>query len=378
MNTADNEADPQSPLGETPGSDGAKDRQRSRDRDRSDGGENRKSTEGYATNQQEKRAPDVGAGRESDQNQPGSSGRNPRERNTGGQPPRGQNRPPQNPREASRQEPSRRNNQHAQGQPVNARQGSQRKPDEAQRSQSRQSNQAGQKVLQRNKGKATVSTPRQDKRVNGGESGAGQGRRNNKNESVNEYNKRHKGEKIIEKIAGPDTVRRHPSKLSRIFDHFANKVTKVTGSPWAFIVAFIVIIVWAISGPIFGFSDTWQLVINTGTTIITFLMVFVIQQSQNKDTLALQMKLNELIASNKEASNRLIDIEDLTEEELIIIKDYYIKLSAISKKEKELQRSHSIEDLETGEIEECSEDYVQKGAEAKKQQMGSGRQSQNK
>lgn len=377
MNTADKEAGPQSPLGENPGSDGSKDRQRSRDRDRSKGDGNRKNDEGYASSRQEKRAPDVGAGQESDQNQPDSSGQNPPEKTTGGQPPRGQNRPPQKPRDSSRQAPSRRDNQNVQGQRVNAGQG-QRKPDEAQRSQSRQGNQGGQNELQRNKGKATVSTPRQDKRVNGGGSGAGQGRRNNRNDSVNEYNKRNKGEKIVEKIAGPDTVRRHPSKLSRIFDHFANKVTKVTGSPWAFIVAFIVIIVWAISGPIFGFSDTWQLVINTGTTIITFLMVFVIQQSQNKDTLALQMKLNELIASNKEASNRLIDIEDLTEEELIIIKDYYIKLSAISKKEKELQRSHSIEDLETGEIEECSEDYAQKEAETKKQQMGSGRQSKNK
>ena len=81
-------------------------------------------------------------------------------------------------------------------------------------------------------------------------------------------------------------------------------------------------------------------------------MVFVIQQSQNKDTMALQMKLNELIASNKRASNRLIDVEDLTEEELVLIKDYYIKLSSISKKEKELQRSHSIEELETSQIEE--------------------------
>ncbi|UAY55902.1 low affinity iron permease family protein [Arachidicoccus terrestris] len=154
------------------------------------------------------------------------------------------------------------------------------------------------------------------------------------------------------KLQGPDTKRRRTSRLGRIFDRFSGKVTIITGSPWSFIVAFLVIVVWGVSGPIFDYSDTWQLVINTGTTIVTFLMVFVIQQSQNKDTMALQMKLNELIASNKRASNRLIDVEDLTEEELVLIKDYYIKLSSISKREKELQRSHSIEEMETSQIEE--------------------------
>lgn len=159
----------------------------------------------------------------------------------------------------------------------------------------------------------------------------------------------------------PGKSKKKPNRLSRFFDRFANKVTVVTGSPWAFIFAFIVIIVWAVSGPIFGYSDTWQLVINTGTTIVTFLMVFVIQQSQNKDTMALQLKLNELIASNKRASNRLIDVEDLTEEELKIIKDYYVRLSTISKKEKELRRSHSIEDLETSEIDMDEEDNNDNG-----------------
>lgn len=163
--------------------------------------------------------------------------------------------------------------------------------------------------------------------------------------------------KLLDSGEQPGKKRKRPNKLSRFFDRFANKITVVTGSPWAFILAFIVIIVWAVSGPIFGYSDTWQLVINTGTTIVTFLMVFVIQQSQNKDTMALQMKLNELIASNEKASNRLIDVEDLTEEELIIIKDYYIRLASISKKEKELQRSHSIEELETAGIDD-EEDEV--------------------
>lgn len=159
------------------------------------------------------------------------------------------------------------------------------------------------------------------------------------------------GAKLTSKKAA--TPKKHrTSKIGRVFDRFSGRVTVITGSPWAFILAFLVIIVWAVSGPIFKYSDTWQLVINTGTTIVTFLMVFVIQQSQNKDTMALQMKLNELIASNQKASNRLIDVEDLTEEELVLIKDYYIQLSSLSKKEKELQRSHSIEEMETAEIEQ--------------------------
>src|ERR687896_384867 len=100
------------------------------------------------------------------------------------------------------------------------------------------------------------------------------------------------------------------NKLNGFFDRFSAKMTKLTGSPWAFIIACSAIIIWAVTGPMFGFSDTWQLIINTSTTIITFLMVFIIQQTQNKDTMALQLKLNELIASHDKASNRLIDIED--------------------------------------------------------------------
>jgi len=128
------------------------------------------------------------------------------------------------------------------------------------------------------------------------------------------------------------------------FDTFSKKVTKATGSPKAFMLAFAVIIVWAVLGPLFDFSDTWQLVINTGTTIITFLMVFVIQQSQNKDTMALQLKLNELIASSDRASNKLVDIEDLTEEELDKLKTFYIKLSALAKKEDDSFTSHSLDE----------------------------------
>src|SRR5688572_872979 len=112
------------------------------------------------------------------------------------------------------------------------------------------------------------------------------------------------------------TLKKKKAGARVLFEKIAGKITHGTGSPLAFIIAAMIIIVWLVSGPLFGFSDTWQLIINTGTTIITFLMVFVIQHSQNKDTMALQLKLNELNASHDKASNRLIDIEDLTEEEL--------------------------------------------------------------
>lgn len=134
--------------------------------------------------------------------------------------------------------------------------------------------------------------------------------------------------------------------LSALFQKMSAKVTKASGSPLAFSIALIVVLIWGITGPIFGFSDTWQLVINTGTTIITFLMVFIIQQSQNKDTTAIQLKLNELIACNERASNRLVDIEDLTEEELEKIRKFYVKLSALAEKEGDVSSSHSLSEAE--------------------------------
>jgi low affinity Fe/Cu permease len=133
-------------------------------------------------------------------------------------------------------------------------------------------------------------------------------------------------------------------KFALIFEKFSAKVTKATGSPLAFILAMAVIVVWGLCGPLFGYSDTWQLVINTGTTIITFLMVFVIQQSQNKDTLALQLKLNELIAASSTASNRLIDVEDLTAEDLAILKRFYIRLAMLAEKEDDIHATHSIDE----------------------------------
>jgi low affinity Fe/Cu permease len=134
--------------------------------------------------------------------------------------------------------------------------------------------------------------------------------------------------------------------LSKFFDTVATRVTHFAGRPGAFITALVFILMWAATGPLFDFSTTWQLIVNTGTTIITFLMVFIIQQSQNKDTLALQLKLNELIACNEKASNRLIVIEDLTEEELIVLKKFYVKLSSLAEHENDLHSSHSIDEAD--------------------------------
>src|SRR6188508_2729633 len=113
----------------------------------------------------------------------------------------------------------------------------------------------------------------------------------------------------------------------RLFTRFAKWASKATGRPSAFILAVTILVVWAVSGPIFGFSDTWQLIINTGTTIVTFLMVFLIQNTQNRDCEALQVKLDELIRANKGAHNALLDLEELEEEELDTIRDDYEKLA---------------------------------------------------
>jgi low affinity Fe/Cu permease len=107
-----------------------------------------------------------------------------------------------------------------------------------------------------------------------------------------------------------------------------------------------VIVIWAVTGPIFRFSDTWQLVINTGTTIVTFLMVFLIQRTQNKDALAIHLKLNEIVAALEGASNRLIDVEDLTEDEVQLLHEHYQKLVAMAKSDMKLTVSHSIEEAQ--------------------------------
>lgn len=136
------------------------------------------------------------------------------------------------------------------------------------------------------------------------------------------------------------------SALGQRLERCSRLVTNWTGSSWAFAIAFLVIIGWLASGPFFHYSDTWQLVINTGTTIVTFLMVFLIQRAQNKDALAVHLKLNELVAAIEGASNRLIDVEDLTEADLIKLHRYYQRLAVMAKKDMSLTETHSVEEAE--------------------------------
>src|ERR1041385_8454585 len=126
----------------------------------------------------------------------------------------------------------------------------------------------------------------------------------------------------------------------------ATRVTDWAGSTTGFLFAAGTIVLWLVSGPFFHFSDTWQLSINTITTIVTFLMVFLIQRSQNKDSMAIQLKLNELVAAMIGASNRLIDVEDLSEQDLKVLHRHYQRLVQISKKDQDLTKSHSIEEAD--------------------------------
>src|SRR5215208_907190 len=129
-------------------------------------------------------------------------------------------------------------------------------------------------------------------------------------------------------------------------ERMSTVITHWTGSTAAFALACLVILAWVATGPIFGYSDTWQLVINTGTTIVTFLMVFLIQRAQNKGSMAIQLKLNELVAAVEGASNRLIDVEDLSEEELVALHRFYSQLVRMAKKDQTLTASHSVEEAD--------------------------------
>ena len=140
--------------------------------------------------------------------------------------------------------------------------------------------------------------------------------------------------------------RKKRAGLGLMLERFSLKATKATGTSGAFVIALAVLIVWGISGPLFNFSDTWQLVINTGTTIVTFLMVFLIQRTQNKDALAIHLKLNEIVAAIEGASNRLIDVEDLTEGEIDILHKHYQKLVVMAKHDANLTATHSVEEAE--------------------------------
>ena len=157
-------------------------------------------------------------------------------------------------------------------------------------------------------------------------------------------------------------MKKTPPAKKHFFEKLAAKVTVATGSTAAILIAFGSVLIWAATGPVFHYSETWQLVINTGTTIITFLMVFLIQKSQNKESMAVQLKLNELVAAHQFASNRLVDVEDMTEDELKVIQKYYTKLKRQTESEKSLQQSHSIEEAE--EMHELKKD-IEKGVKKK-------------
>src|SRR5438132_359092 len=130
----------------------------------------------------------------------------------------------------------------------------------------------------------------------------------------------------------------------RTFHGFACSIANGAGTHWAFVAALAIVLAWATTGPFFHFSDTWQLVINTGTTVVTFLMVFLIQRSQNKDALAVQLKLDEIVAALEGASNHLISVEDLSEEELKILRIHYQRLAEMAKRDVKITESHSIEE----------------------------------
>jgi low affinity Fe/Cu permease len=135
--------------------------------------------------------------------------------------------------------------------------------------------------------------------------------------------------------------------VSEMLERFSHEATRATGTSLAFILAVAVIVVWVVTGPLFKFSDTWQLVINTGTTIVTFLMVFLIQRAQNKDALAIHLKLNEIVAALEGASNRLIDVEDLSEPEIDALRNHYKRLIELAKADDVLTTTHSIEEAAT-------------------------------
>jgi len=161
-------------------------------------------------------------------------------------------------------------------------------------------------------------------------------------------------------------MKKNEETKHNFFEHFAAQVTKATGSTQAILIAFGTVVLWAVLGPVFHYSENWQLVINTGTTIITFLMVFLIQKSQNKESIAVQLKLNELVAAHEFASNRLVDVENMTEEELKIIQKYYSQLKIDTKKEESLQQSHSIDEADQmHELKKDVESNVKKTVQTK-------------
>jgi low affinity Fe/Cu permease len=132
--------------------------------------------------------------------------------------------------------------------------------------------------------------------------------------------------------------------FSQLIEEVASKTIRIAGNTQTLVIAFVLVLVWAIAGIFLGFSEKWQMIISTTSSVITILMVFLIQKSQNKHSLAIQLKLNELVAANDKASNRLVNVEGMTEDELKVIEKYYSKLGEFAKKQDNLQQSHSIDE----------------------------------
>ena len=138
--------------------------------------------------------------------------------------------------------------------------------------------------------------------------------------------------------------RKKDAGIARLLEKFSVLATRWAGGSWAFGAAIGVILLWAATGPLFHFSDTWQLVINTGTGLVTFLMVFLIQRAQNKESQAIQLKLNELVASIQGASNRLIAVEGLSEKELEMLRKHFSELAKLAAEDNDFLKSHSVEE----------------------------------
>jgi low affinity Fe/Cu permease len=156
-------------------------------------------------------------------------------------------------------------------------------------------------------------------------------------------------------VNGNGNAQRQPlSKVRELFRRFAQATSSAVGSPWAFVLAVVVIVAWAVTGPIFRFSDTWQLIINTGTTIVTFLMVFMIQSSQNRDARAIQLKLDELIRSKRGARNKLVDLENCSDEELAEIEEEFRRIKSKAARAKDAAVKHGDDDLH-GELHEIEQ-----------------------
>jgi low affinity Fe/Cu permease len=145
-------------------------------------------------------------------------------------------------------------------------------------------------------------------------------------------------------MAKKERALRERSGIGRALERFSLRATEWAGSSLAFTLALAVILAWVVTGPLFGFSDTWQLVINTGTTIVTFLMVFLIQRAQNKESKIVELKLSEIVAALEGASNRLIDLDSLSEAEVDQLRRHYAELAKLASREASVLESHSIDE----------------------------------